>query len=283
MALNLDLLNKRKEELESQGTSYEFWNPKDGRNKIRVLPPKGDAEIFWSECKLHYNVGPEKKAVTCLGTKNKKCPVCEKVKALKKTGNKEDAKYADKMRATSRVYFNILDRTDKEKADEPQIYGCGTSVLKELLAMICDPDIGDITDYSEGFDVILNKSGKGMNTNYTVTLSPKSCVASKLSEEELQAALIDPESLIVVKEASEIEAILSGEDAEDEDEEEDIDDSEDVEDIDEDDSEDVEDESEDTDEDDTAEEEDEKPAKSKAKAGNKKMSLQDKIKANLKK
>lgn len=216
MALNMNKVNEKQQELNKPRGDFNFFSPKDGRNVIRICPPKGDKDVFWKEADTHFGVGPEGKLVTCLKMFKKKCPVCEEVARLKKSGNKEEQKLADKMRVNHRAYINIIDRGDPDKVDVPQVYNCGNSVLKELINLVCDPEYGDITDFESGFDITLTKSGKGMNTEYKVTPKRKESPATTtITEKELQEALPDLDSLVVEKSADEIKAILSGDDYED--------------------------------------------------------------------
>ena len=215
MALNMSKVNEKQEELNKPRGDFNFFSPKDGRNVIRICPPKGDKDVFWKEADTHFGVGPEGKLVICSKMFKKKCPVCNEVARLRKTGNKEDQKLADKMKVNHRAYINIIDRNDPDKVDVPQIYNCGNSVLKELINLVCDPEYGDITDFNSGFDITLTKSGKGMNTEYKVTPKRKESQATtSITEEELQEALPDLDSLVVEKSVEEIKAILSGEDFE---------------------------------------------------------------------
>lgn len=259
MGLNMDKIKRRQEELNKPrgGNDYDFWTPQPGRNVIRVCPPKGDKETFWAECDVHYNVGPDNKMVVCLGTFGKPCPVCEAVEELESSGNKDDKALASKMRYSHKVYLNVIDREGEEESDSVKVLGCGNSIFKEILNLICDPDYGDITDIEEGYDLIITKKGKGLKTEYTVNAKPKQTPTSDdLSEEELQEALIDLDTLVVEKTYAEITAILYGEDSDDDDDEDEDEDEDD---------EDNEDTAEDEDEDEEEEEEeDEAPKKSKA-------------------
>lgn len=217
MALNMNKVNEKQEELNKpyQG-DFNFFTPKDGRNVIRICPPKGDKDVFWKEADTHFNVGPEGKLVICLKMFKKKCPICEEVARLKKSSNKEDQKLADKMKVNHRAYVNIIDRGDSDKIDVPQVYNCGNSVLKELINLVCDPEYGDITDFNEGFDITLTKSGKGMNTEYKVTPKRKeSAATTTITEEQLQEALPDLDTLVTEKSREEIIAILNGDDIDD--------------------------------------------------------------------
>jgi hypothetical protein len=219
--LNMDRMQSKRDEITERMSSngdYEFYEIKKGSQVIRVLPPKGDNEEFWKEVQLHFNVGGSGSApVACLKQfGHKTCPVCDEIARLKKSKSKEDQALSKKMRASNRVYVNIFERDNKEKVDVVQIMNCGPTVLKCILDIICNPEYGDVTDFNEGFDLTLTKTGKGIDTEYSVLPKRNESKASeKLSEKELDEALIDYDTLVVEKTPEEIAAQLSGEDDDD--------------------------------------------------------------------
>lgn len=219
MALNMDKLKKKSEDLSRSGGGADYDKLQPGKNVRRVLPPKGDRDVFWSEGYVHFQVGPEgKSTVTCLETygQGKKCPICQYVEQLKK-GSKADKQLADRIRRTRRMYINIINRDSED--DTPKVLPVGKTILQPLIDLICDPDYGDITDFEEGRDITITKSGKGLNTEYSVIAKPKPSVASEeMTEEELQEALPDLDALFIKKTPQEIQDILDGTDGDDDDE-----------------------------------------------------------------
>lgn len=228
MALNMDKIRARKEQADkSTGGNYEFWAPKDGKNTIRILPPKGDRDTFWSEGYVHFGVGPDNKLITCPSTfgKNKKCPVCEEIERLKNSKNKDDQKLANSMRKTQRIYMNIIDRDGDSDEDKVQVMGCGASIFKDVLNMVCDPDWGDITSFKSGRDVTITKKGKGLKTEYSTLGKPKSSVASEdIEEDALNDMLADLDAIFSEKSYEDILAVMDGAEGSDDDEDMDYDD-----------------------------------------------------------
>lgn len=226
MALDMEKIRARKEQADksSGGSNYEFWTPKDGKNTIRILPPAEGKDVFWAEGFVHFNVGPDNKLVTCPTTfgKNKKCPVCESIEKLKNSKNKDDQTLANKMRKTQRIYMNIIDRDADDDEDKVQVMGCGASIFKDVLDMVCDPDWGDITDFETGRDVTITKKGKGLKTEYSTLGKPKSSVASEdIEEDALNGLLADVDAIFVEKSYNDILAIMDGEESDDNDDEDD--------------------------------------------------------------
>lgn len=225
--LNMAAMKSKLEDTQrNSGGGGGFDHLESGKNVRRVLWPKGDKEEFWEEGYVHFGLGPEGKTmVTCPKTHNPKakCPVCEMVEELKK-GSKEDKKLANDIRQVKRIYINVINRDDEESGDEPKILPIGITVLKGLLEAICDPDYGDITDFEDGRDMTIKKSGTGLNTEYSTLPKPKSSVASEVySEEELEEKMADLSIVFKDQSYDEIVAIMNGDDVdgEDDDDEED--------------------------------------------------------------
>ena len=94
--------------------------------------------------------------------------------------------------------------------------------MKQIIDIICDPDYGDITDFNTGRDITITKSGKGLNTEYSVLAKPKETIATdQYSEEELDEKLPDLDSMFVKKDEDELMALFNGEDPDDKEDEDD--------------------------------------------------------------
>jgi len=222
------------------GGGISWLNLKDGRNVIRILPPKGDG-VFAKEVFVHFGVNKNEEnkkgtMVVCPKTHgdNKPCPVCDVVAEMRKLSKKKDDKFdklARELNKKTRVYYNVIDRADdlstfekkevdgKEKwfnADDEEetpikVFGSGIGIYKALLALIVDPEYGDITDEDEGLDIIITKSGTGFNTKYEVkSVRKESPIGFDNWEEESH----DLNPLAKAKSYDEIEAILNGEEPE---------------------------------------------------------------------
>lgn len=214
--LNMDAMkSKLSAESQSGGYNAEYDKLQQGKNVRRVLWPKGDSDSFYAEGYLHFGVGPEGKSVaTCPKTWGSKepCPICEYVEQLQKSKNKDDKKLAEDIKAKRRIYINVLNRDDDDD-DTPKVLPIGVTILKGLLETICDADYGDITDPEDGRDVTITRKGQGLKTEYTVLPKPKSSVASESkTAEELENEMPDLEHLFVRKSYDELQAILTGDD-----------------------------------------------------------------------
>lgn len=255
----MDILKERLEQLDQKGGSgnnnLNFLNIKDGRNVIRILPAREDAEVFYEEGFVHYGVGANGKdrgkMVVCPTSKNEdaKCPVCEKSKALWKKSSDKDDDYAKQAKAVGRkkrVYYNAVSRDDldsglyeqrevekdgktvtvwwntkEDKEESPvKVLATGVGVLKDIIGIILDPEYGDITHPEEGLDAIITKKGSGQyGTSYEVKTVRKE---SEIGVDGWEDLLNDLTVLFVTKEYDEIKKMMeTGSDVDDEDEDED--------------------------------------------------------------
>jgi len=237
------------------GTSFSYIKLEDGRNVVRILPPKGDND-FAEEVFVHYGVGKSEEnkngtMVVCPTTKGEKeaCPVCEYVKELRKLKKKDNDRYDKEARSLGRkkrVYFNaISEDTDLEDFEKREvevdgkkvekwfsisenkemspvrILGTGIGIFKDVLSFIVDPEYGDITDPKTGLDLIITKSGTGFNTNYDVKTKRKE---SEVEFEHWEECLNDLTVLSnVSRDYDALSALLTGEEPEPKDDDEDED------------------------------------------------------------
>jgi len=166
----LDKLKERLSKID-MGFGSGFFGPKEGRNVIRILPPVGDMEYFFQTVGRHYFPPDGKKNVYCPNFTSDgelSCPVCELVTQLKTAGEK---KMADDLKLRRNFWMNIINRDDVGAG--VLIYTPGIIVFSELSSLISDPDYGDITDINNGYDIIIEKSGTGRDTEYHVKPRPK--------------------------------------------------------------------------------------------------------------
>lgn len=163
----LEKIRKRLENVD-MGGNRGFWRPKNGRNVIRILPEVGEMEVFWQEVGKHF-IPNSKKVFTCPRfTTNGEldCPICDFVSELYASGDPESKALASKLRVRKQFWMNIIDRNDEDAG--PQIYGPGVMVFSAIASIVGDPDFGDIYDPEDGIDIVVEKSGSGLETSYEV-------------------------------------------------------------------------------------------------------------------
>lgn len=201
MSVDLNKVRGKKDE-EAQksfrsSSSFSYWNPRDGKNRIRLMPPWTDQPPndgqFWREIYVHWKVDG-KLSFACPAktphSPNKDCPICDEEKRLKATKDPVDAEQANNIRSKQRLYSNIVDLDDpvyrhedvlewKAKQNDKtrdcpfnpghtkvQVFSYGPTILKDLLDVFAEGI--DITDLNTGRDVLITKEGKDRATRYRV-------------------------------------------------------------------------------------------------------------------
>ena len=211
--VNLEALRAKRDSLTKGESNYGFDKLEQGKNVRRVLFPKGSSDSFYSEGYVHFGLGAEgKKSVTCPKTfgENKRCPICEYVESLKKSKDPEDAKLADRLRKTKRIYINVINRDSDDETIK--VLPIGRTIFKALIDVMCDPDYDDITKFDVGRDVTITRTGQGLKTEYSVLPKPKQSMTSETkTRDELDEEMPDLESLFKEKTYDELKAILNGE------------------------------------------------------------------------
>lgn len=203
------------DELRSKRQRKDFWNPKPGTkaNRIRILPNwEGDSQgEFYRETGYHRKLGTErdKSAVCLLREGHEKCPVCEEVKELYKTKNKDDADLAKSIRAQVRILYNITDLDSPDKG--VQVWMSGVDVLEQLLGFCANPKYGDISDPENGRNIDLfmaeGKNTKSGFNEYNVQPDPE---RSPIQDPEWLLQMVDLDALVKPISYEELEALLMG-------------------------------------------------------------------------
>lgn len=168
----------------SRGENQITWfRIPTGNSIVRILPPWDSRgmialtvyshSITYSEPNSEY----PKYSWTCVDrTFGKPCNICKGLEQLRATG--VDTEQWDPNTRT--FYCNALVMADPQYGRTQEGLAPGTHVLMRLpktvydwiVAQITNPQIGDITDPTSGIDIMINKSGSGLDTKYSCTLSP---------------------------------------------------------------------------------------------------------------
>ena len=166
----------------------KWWKPKIGKNIIRILPSNLDDGNVAYHAIQHYGfkVDGQNRAFPCLSAFGKPCPVCRLI-ALNDTDMDPDIKEACNNLSPRHSYImNIIDRTKPDSG--PRLYSAPKSVMKEIYYLFNDDDYGDITSEADGRDLKIDRSGEGLQTRYSVRISPKT---SAIDYENWQAECFD--------------------------------------------------------------------------------------------
>lgn len=167
-SFSIEEATKEKETLNS-GSNY--MKLEAGENLVRFLPPAEPGQAPYTKVYQHFiNRGPADRPIVFNCPKRMNgghCPACAKADALIATGNKADKEEAMKLYPKLRVFYNVINRHDEEAG--PQVLGVGKKIHEELMGLRANARAGgDFFHPIEGFDVVIEKEGTGLNTKYTV-------------------------------------------------------------------------------------------------------------------
>jgi len=166
-----------------------YYNFDEGAHKIRVLPPwRKGVKIPGISVYRHWKIpNPDDQSkVTSLVCLEKtypnsgvSCPICDAISDIEDKAGIE----VKRERASLKVYTNIVARSKRDEQnrkfvfdDEPtKVWVCPmpTSVFNRVMKYYRDPDVGDVTDIDEGYDLTVERVGSGFDTEYDVRIVPR--------------------------------------------------------------------------------------------------------------
>lgn len=145
---------------------FKQWKPKDGKNRIRILPPTWDgAKHYGYDIFINYNIGADNQSYLSLEKHGMGAdPLAEARREAQKEGDKD---YAKKLQPNQRILYWIIDRNDEEEG--PLLWAAPFTFDKSLSNLCIDEDTKDvifIDDPENGRDVRFYKEGTGLLTKY---------------------------------------------------------------------------------------------------------------------
>jgi hypothetical protein len=159
----------------------DFWKPDKGLSVIRVLPGVGEmireinreeVSFFFQEVGKHYSLPDDSSEFCPLFTTagEYECPICDLVGELYKAGDKDRA---GKLRVRKGYWVNVIVRDPDDQGgttgNGPKIYTPGVTVFKYFQGILTNPDYGEFYDPYDGVDLVVEKKGEGLDTEYNVT------------------------------------------------------------------------------------------------------------------
>jgi hypothetical protein len=165
-----------------------IWKPKPGKQVVRIVPYKYVPENPFIELKFHYNIN--NKTYLSPDSFGRPDPIVEFANRLKKTGSKEDWQMGRKMEPKMRTFAPVIVRG--EEGEGVKFWGFGKQVYQELLSIISDPDFGDITDLTNGRDIVVEfkpAEGGASFPETSIRVKPNVSVAIDSKNAQLLEAL----------------------------------------------------------------------------------------------
>lgn len=176
---NLDQLNEYMNQSASSD-GIRWYRLGQGTTILRILPPwsaRGLIALTVYNHRIEYmEPGSRftKYSWVCLNrTFGKRCNICEGLNSY----HLDTEEYG----ANERVFYaNALVIQDPEYGRKSDATAPWTHVLIKLpktvhdwvISQITNPAVGDITDVESGIDIMVTKTGSGLDTRYSTTLSP---------------------------------------------------------------------------------------------------------------
>lgn len=200
--VDFDRIFEKQKELDAKRNSGEnlgvrFYKIRQGDNRGRLMPKctanPNSAAPFVKESAMHFSVGPNQAAFMCLGAG---CPICQYALQLNNSSDPSDLESASQICAKTRYYSSWIDLDEpvytakdlqewkansKDVSKDPpfvlgdskiQILSYGPDILGKIYKQFTSLRM-DISNLDTGYDLILNKTGKGKEgTKYTLMLHP---------------------------------------------------------------------------------------------------------------
>ena len=180
MGIDFEKMKAKRDAVENRDNKKSvFWRPEDGEQTIRILPtPDGDPfKQYW----FHYNLGKNPGFLSPKKNFGEDDPLDAFVRQLYKDGSDESIKMAKNLSARQRFFSPVLVRG--EESEGVRLWGYGKMAYKELLNLVLNPEYGDITDVTEGTDLVINY-GKPAGAQFPQTTITPRRRPSKLAESE---------------------------------------------------------------------------------------------------
>lgn len=219
----------------SEYEGVKFWKQKEGSNKINIIPykvssknhplvakgilEKGDMD-YTLELWVHTFVGPGNASVVCLKRNyNKPCPICELSDKLKAEKKEKESKA---LWAKRRMYYNVQDVLNPD--DGIQLFETNhKNFEKPLMSLAKDTDDGspfiDFADIKEGKTLKFMGEKEQFEGKDFIQFANLKFIARPEPVTDLASEALPLDALLVVRPYEEIEAILYGDVADDEDDE----------------------------------------------------------------
>jgi hypothetical protein len=197
MSLDLAKIKNRLEALKNSSTkSTALWKPQPGKQVVRIVPYSHQPDNPFIELLFHYNLN--NKTYLSPASFNRPDPIVEFANKLKKSGDKEDWKQGRSLEPKLRTYVPVLVRG--LNSEGVKFWGMGKQVYQEILALIADPDYGDITDLKTGRDITVEfktaeETGKDFPET-SIRVKPNPSLAFDITDTELKEKVKHQKNII---------------------------------------------------------------------------------------
>ena len=151
--MDIEAIKSRLNQLQNT-SSTNFWKPQPGKSQVRIVPYSHNKENPFSELFFHYSLVPNKTVLSPLSF-GRPDPVQQFADKLKSSGNKDEWIQGKRIEPKMRTFAPVVVRGEENEG--VKFWGFGKTVYQELLGIIADPDYGDISDASNGRDIVVER------------------------------------------------------------------------------------------------------------------------------
>ena len=175
--LDRELMRASYAEATRQRTNY--WRPDNGPNKIRVIPgwPCETPIQPFVPLFQHFLGGEEKKSYVCPATPgiNRTCPICKVSRNLKKQSSQVEQQRGKDIGARQSFLWNVLVRG--KESEGIKVFSAPGSAHQLILGYAQDDtNWPNFLDFEKGADIIVEKTGSGLQTRYSVRIANPACL-----------------------------------------------------------------------------------------------------------
>ena len=151
--MDINAIKSRLNQLQNtSSTANAFWKPQPGKSQIRITPYIENKDNPFVELFFHYSLVSNKTVLSPLSF-GRPDPVQQFADKLKSSGDKDEWIQGKRIEPKMRTFAPVIVRG--EESEGVKWWGFGKTVYQELLAIIADPDYGDISDVMTGRDLSL--------------------------------------------------------------------------------------------------------------------------------
>lgn len=180
---NEQALNHEKDIIEKQvaewGVGADMLYLNSGSTMVRILPPYSDKGVWFRGITRHrVRTGGQNMVCACPAASGLSCLICEKAQELKDSGDPNLMKFAkDNLRPSQRFIYNVLvysasanKRGQAYEFGKVYVLDAGIMVHRQLVNLDTDALAGwaDITNTETGVNVVIKRTGNGLDTKYEV-------------------------------------------------------------------------------------------------------------------
>jgi hypothetical protein len=163
------------------GANADMIYALDGQTMMRVLPPYSAQGVFFKEIAKHrvqiaqddifIGICPEAMGL------GEDCPICAKGEELYDTKEEASMAVAKDLKIRKNFIYNVIvfSGPPNKKGESPEqgkvyCFEGGVMIHRQIMELDQDPAAGwaDITSPSAGVNLLIKRTGKGLNTKYAV-------------------------------------------------------------------------------------------------------------------